>query len=776
MKQLLWIILFCCGPVLGSGSVFDPGLGSDSGSGSDSGLGLSSESDSGSDSGSVVGLGSGSVVGLGSSSDSSSSSSSGSGGPAARPRQVDYRYAPDWHVSTPAFPDDSCKTLVGPLGQLLYDYGGKTFYTYALEKGFRTVIHFLADEGEKFSGQQLRSARIPIVETDATYLGMSIRQETFCFAADYMRKGVSTTQGNREDVVLTTVVNSTPADREIRPLVVIDSDHPVTVENGQIRIGGKCAFTLSEPIVRVRKNLGEWKTIVELAPVTVGAGQRKILAGVYDNGLPSRLAADLHRDPAAVVAGMPALRDRTAAYWENNASIPYGRIQVPDREIQNLIDASIRGIWQAREIKEGNYSFQVGPTCYRGLWIVDGAFLLETATLLGRGDEARDGIDYMLSFQKENGEFAKLNPTFWKENGLVLWACVRHALLTQDKAWLRSVWSRLSKTVDFIHLLRRRTLLNDNPLDDGLMPPGYIDGGLNGGADQAEYSNVVWNLSGMKAMIQAARWIGENRDADRWQSEYDDFYAAFRRAARRDRQTDAFGNTYLPVVMDPKYQSLPQRAQWAFCQSIYPGQLFPPGDSLAEGTLGMLHTTLQEGMVMGTGWIPEGIWNYFAGFYGHACLWLGESSRAADALYAFANHASELYVWREEHNPRDLPRNFVGDMPHNWGSAEFIRLAVHLLAIDRGDELHLLEGIPEEWLEGGMQTSLTEVATPFGPLTFRLSVAADGRTATLHVDRLSDPSCRAVYVRLKGWGTDGGKDPIRLDPRKDNCIVLGKIS
>ena len=33
-------------------------------------------------------------------------------------------------------------------------------------------------------------------------------------------------------------------------------------------------------------------------------------------------------------------------------------------------------------------------------------------------------------------------------------------------------------------------------------------------------------------------------------------------------------------------------------------------------------------------------------------------------------------------------------MPHNWASAEFIRLTVHLLALDRGDELHLLEGLP----------------------------------------------------------------------------------
>ena len=43
-------------------------------------------------------------------------------------------------------------------------------------------------------------------------------------------------------------------------------------------------------------------------------------------------------------------------------------------------------------------------------------------------------------------------------------------------------------------------------------------------------------------------------------------------------------------------------------------------------------------------------------------------------------------------------------MPHNWASAEFIRLAVHLLALDRGQEMHLFEGLPTQWTKPGMVT------------------------------------------------------------------------
>ncbi len=65
--------------------------------------------------------------------------------------------------------------------------------------------------------------------------------------------------------------------------------------------------------------------------------------------------------------------------------------------------------------------FQVGPACYRGLWLVDGAFLLEAVTMLGAGREARSGIAYALSQQKPSGAFEVLSPHYFRENGIVLW-------------------------------------------------------------------------------------------------------------------------------------------------------------------------------------------------------------------------------------------------------------------------------------------------------------------------------------------------------------------
>jgi hypothetical protein len=110
-------------------------------------------------------------------------------------------------------------------------------------------------------------------------------------------------------------------------------------------------------------------------------------------------------------------------------------------------------------------------------------------------------------------------------------------------------------------------------------------------------------------------------------------------------------------------------------------------------------------------------------------------------------------------------------MPHNWASAEFIRLCVHLVALERGSELHLLEGLPRAWLKPGMTTRLDGLRTPFGPLTLRLTVAADGRQASLAVAPLSDPSCRKIVVH---WPDAAGVPrPLRgLSPSQAHAITL----
>jgi hypothetical protein len=568
----------------------------------------------------------------------------------------------------------------------------------------------------------------------------------------------STAGPSRNDLVLVQVTNTGQETRKFAPRLVVDTALGCRLEDQRVVVDNHETVTCSLKMT----GLVNGKQ-VQLEAMTVPAGQTARFFVLYSGG------GQIVVSPSTVKKALVA-RDDAIKYWEK-APLPYGRVQVPDAGVQALVDSSIRNIWQARDIKKGVPVFQVGPTCYRGLWIVDGAFLLESATMLGAGREARNGIAYTLSLQKPTGAFEVLCPQYYKENGIVLWTCVRHALLTQDKAWLESVWPKLEKAAGYIKELRQRSLEDATPLDDGINPPGEIDGGLSGGSTgykRPEFSNVHWNLTGLHAFIQAAQWLGKTEEAALWQKEYDDFYGTFRKATARDLCKDSKGNSYVPIFMANEGQELPQRAQWTFCHAVYPGQIFAQDDPLVASTLAMLEATEREGMVCGTGWDATGIWNYFASFYGHAWLWQGNGRKAAQILYAYANHASPALAWREEQSLRGEKFNKVGDMPHNWASAEFIRLTVHLLEMDRGDELHLFEGLPPQWTQPGMVTRLDGIATPFGKLTLELKIAADGKSARLHVEPLSDPACQKIIAHLGWWASDKKDAIMELDPKRRN--------
>jgi hypothetical protein len=675
---------------------------------------------------------------------------------------VDFRYMPpEWQTAI-CLPDDPYKSIVDKSGELLYHYNRIVGGT----DRFRTRIAVRIADDVVWKKQQLHSPRVPIVRTYLTADGLEVTQEAFAVTDRLKPTDPAKPQARtRNDLILVHIKNTGAEPRLIKPQLIVNTDTGFDFRSSaqQLVINNHETITASLKMMGLAEENDSTRGVIQLESLTIPAGKTETFLVLYSGG------DKIVLEPATVEQAL-ASRDRAVAYWQKVA-LPYGRVQVPDAGIQALIDSSIRNIWQAREVKDGLPAFQVGPTCYRGLWIVDGAFLLEAATILGAGDQARSGVAYEMKFQQPDGGIRVIK-NYHKENGIVLWTCVRHAQLTQDKAWLESMWPNLERIAEYIKQLRIRTYENDSPLDDGLNPAGFPDGGIGG--KHYEYTNPYWNLLGLRAFIQAAQWLDKSEQAAVWQEEYDDFMAAFRRASARDMRSDEHGNRYLPTRMDGK--DLPQRGQWAFCHAIYPGQIFAADDALVAGNMAMLEATEREGMVYGTGWDKKGIWNYFASFYGHAWLWQGNGRKAAQSLYAFANHAAPMLVWREEQSLKGEKYKKVGDMPHNWASAEFIRLTVHMLALDRDNELHLFEGLPKEWVQAGMVTKLNGVATPFGKLYLTLKVDDSGKTARLKVKKLPVKSLERIVVHLDQWTSEATDKVLSFagDTSIDTVIKLKK--
>src|SRR5208282_673915 len=122
-----------------------------------------------------------------------------------------------------------------------------------------------------------------------------------------------------------------------------------------------------------------------------------------------------------------------------------------------FLTACARNVLQAREVKNGRLNFQVGPTVYRGLWVVDGHFLLEAARYLGYDAQAQEGLEATWARQRDDGGvFAAVQSEHWKDTGIAMFTLVRQAELSQDWTYFRQMQPNVLRAVKFLIELREK--------------------------------------------------------------------------------------------------------------------------------------------------------------------------------------------------------------------------------------------------------------------------------------------------------------------------------
>jgi hypothetical protein len=349
-------------------------------------------------------------------------------------------------------------------------------------------------------------------------------------------------------------------------------------------------------------------------------------------------------------------------------------------------------------------------------------------------------------------------PVLLKETGIAVQALYNHARLTRDRDFLESYWPALQRAGEWIAHMRSLTT-DSSALNYRLMPAGFSDGGIGGIVP--EYTSVNWNLLAVQNLVDGANWLGKSREAVSYQAEIADFRAAFRRAAARDMRQDEHGNWFLPVRMefDPEVH-VPQRSQTQFAYMVYPGRLFDKDDPLVEGNMQMLaDAPSAEGLVLTTGWLDGGVQPFIEATRAGARVFLGQVEMAQQTLYAVANHAAPTQVWIEEQLPGTGPRRATGDVPHSSASSEFINLVRYMVAIEDGDCLDLLKGVPAGWFYPGASIQTKAIPTEFGELTLHATVSDDGRSATIRVEPLEGVDTGGPAVHLRALKSLGFKQP-----------------
>jgi hypothetical protein len=397
---------------------------------------------------------------------------------------------------------------------------------------------------------------------------------------------------------------------------------------------------------------------------------------------------------------------------------------------------------------------------------VDGHFLLEAARYLGYDKEAQQGLETTWKRQRDDGGiFAGGGDAHWKDTGIAMFTMVRQAELSQDWSFFREMKPNILRGVDFLMSLREKAREEGSANGRyGLLAQGMGDGGLGG--IRSEFTTTLWVLAGLKAVVEAAERLSIG-GFDQTRQFYGELRRSFFAAAKQEMRHHRDGFDYLPMLMkedpdweadDPWNRPQPQVGQWAMSQAIYPGVVFEHGDPVVSGYVSLMQACTQEGIPAETGWLPhEGLWNYMGAFVAHAYLWAGVTDWARSTFHGFLNHATPLYCWREEQPIQNsCVGGYVGDMPHNWASAEFIRLTRHCLALERGNELHLFEGFPANWAKPGAVTRLRDIATEFGPLSLEFRVTKDGKIGVLKLTPPHrNPPAKIVW-HLDHWSSQSG--------------------
>ena len=427
------------------------------------------------------------------------------------------------------------------------------------------------------------------------------------------------------------------------------------------------------------------------------------------------------------------------SYWEKVKPF-VNKFQVPDKQVMDMLTACGRNILQAREVKKGILNYQVGPTCYRGLWILDGLFILDAVHMMGRSQEAFRGVSAVLNYIHEDGSISAI-PYHDKETAVAMFTIARQCSLMDDDDYFEELWPILSEAYQYI-----RKRVNDSKAYGngypgyGLWPPSFGDGGING--LEPEYTTPIWAMIGLKAVSEYGRKLSL-AGWDEILQTYIELRQSFNQAMDRDRKTTDKGIAYVPVSMvtheefeehiqcaeryniDGEISNLngysPQCGTWAFAQGIAVGELLQDDDDRVLEFLKLLESTdHKQGIPQDTGWMTEdSIWTYSSMFYAQAFLYCGYGEKAIDYLYSFANHASPARCWREEQTINGSNNYAIwGDMPHNWGSAEFIRLVRNAIVLEKDQNLELMKGLTDQWLPNeAVDLVISNTPTVFGLVT-----------------------------------------------------------
>ena len=431
-------------------------------------------------------------------------------------------------------------------------------------------------------------------------------------------------------------------------------------------------------------------------------------------------AAGLGADDVAKFVGTE--HEVIRRYWET----VLGRVAIELPPEAGKIDATLKTTLAYILINRDGPALQPGSRNYARSWIRDGAISSAALLEMGFTPEVRDFLRWYVKYQGPDGKVPccvdRRGPDPVSEHdsaGELIYAVMEYYRYTHDVGFLNDMWPHVTAAVDYMTALRRRRTTDDyrTPGKEaffGLLPESISHEGYSAHPVHS-YWDDFFALRGLKDAAEMAVVLGDDERASSIAALRDDFretlYASIQRVLT-DRGID-----YVPA-------------------SVELGDFDPTSTSIALVPGGEVANLPQPALARTYD-------RYYADFEarrdGHgdaeaysgyemrnvgALVRLGQKRRAVDILDFFLadqrppawNEWGEI-AWRDATAPR-----FIGDMPHTWVGAGFIRAVRAMLAYEREDDdaLVLAAGIPAEWVMSDAGVKVRRLPTHYGVLNYSL--------------------------------------------------------
>ncbi len=375
-------------------------------------------------------------------------------------------------------------------------------------------------------------------------------------------------------------------------------------------------------------------------------------------------------------------------------------------------------------IERDGPALRPGTRSYARSWIRDGALIGEALLRTGHPDVARGYAEWFAGFQDADGRVPccvdrrGADPVPENDSyGELLYLIAEVWRFTGDRAFLERMLPHLERDVAAIDRLRQTQRTEAYRASGklpffGLLPESISHEGYSAKPVHS-YWDDFWALAGLHDASDAAAALGRPDLGQRWTTTADEFERDL--LASLARTIASGGLDYIPgsaeladldptsttIALDPAglADRLP-RPELTNTFERYFSELTRRRDPRTAWEAYTPYEAREIGTFVRLGWrerIP-GLLDFLL----------------AGRRPAAWNQWAEV-VGREARKPR-----FVGDIPHAWVGADFIRSALDLFAYERGSDraLVLAAGIPAGWLTRPIRVD--RLRTPYGELSYTL--------------------------------------------------------